>query len=59
MLKPLLFLVTALFVINPAPGQETPLDSIRLRNPFILADTATQLYYTAGVGEDDFGRARA
>ena len=32
------------------PRQDVPLDSIRLSDPYILADAGTQMYYMTGTG---------
>lgn len=52
-----LFLLVFLIGLNFLVGQERqpirdhiPLDSIRLSDPFILADRSTQLYYMTGTG---------
>src|ERR1700733_10936633 len=44
------FILTAQGNRVPEPRQNIPLDSIRLSDPFILADQKTNMYYMTGTG---------
>lgn len=55
LLRLLIFTISGLFFSSSSYGQQnlsvekdTPLDSIRLSDPFILADQKTQMYYMTG-----------